>query len=194
MEEARALVAAEESRLGSQQTQATTVIAAVGVIASVGATLLVGFHGRKYEGPSVVVSRTHVSFVLVAAVFFGFFAVMGLLTAGFSAVGALRTDLDPERAILPQTLRTLFPDLLGNPPEISARSLLSLLASRLERIQEANARASEGLYIAVTQLGLGLVSGLIVAVVLAIGTTPTVQETRLLNTTAKTALIVKGTR
>jgi predicted ATP-grasp superfamily ATP-dependent carboligase len=82
LDEAGALVAAEQARFSALQAQATTIIAAVGVMAGIGATLLAGLQGRRFEAV-VLLLGTPVSLVLIAAVLVGILTITGLLAAGF---------------------------------------------------------------------------------------------------------------
>jgi hypothetical protein len=84
--------------------------------------------------------------------------------------------------------------MLGNPPTATTQALLTILASRLDRMHEATERAREGLRLAVTQLGVGIVGGLVLAGLLMAGTTSVVQETRLVNTPDKTAVVARRVR
>jgi hypothetical protein len=193
VEQARALVEAEEGRFVALQTQATTILAVIGVVASIGATFLAGFHGHRYE-VVVHVLGLSISLVLIAAIVIGSIAIVGLLVAGVFAIGALRTDPDPARHGLVAVVDAQFPGMLEDRPAQSAHVLLTLFAHQLAVRQKANARVREGLRLAITLLGLAVVSGLALAVLLTAGTASTVQETHLINTTAKAALTVKGVR
>jgi hypothetical protein len=194
VEQSRALVEAEDARFAGLQTQATTLLAVIGVIVSVASTLAASFRGRHYKLQVAFHSfagQISFSVVLVVALALGILSAAAFLAAGVYAIAAMRTD-DPEsvRMNLVSVVGRQFPTMLTDSSDTSAQALLALLARQLERRQRANARVSKGLQLTVAMLGVAIGLAAVLAVLLTAGTTSTAQDTHLTNR----VLRVSGTR
>lgn len=193
IEQARALVSTEEGRFAALQALATTLLAVIGVVATIGATLLAGLHGRAYE-LIVRVAGLHISLVALGAIAVGALSLGALLSSGAVAIGVLRRTPDPAPGMLVAVVGVQFPEMLEDAPEVSGRALLTLLAHQLAELQNANRGLRNALQAVVQRLAIALVSGLVLAVILMLGTASTVQDTHLVNTRPKDALAIKAVR
>jgi hypothetical protein len=193
IEQARALVSTEEGRFAALQSLATTLLAVIGVVATIGATLLAGLHGRIYE-LVVSVAGLHISLVAVVAIAVGVLSLGALLSSGTVAIGVLRRTPDAAPEILVAVVGDQFPGMLQDAPEVSGQALLALLAHQLAELQHANRSLRNALSAVVQRLAIAVVSGLVLAVILMLGTASTVQDTHVVNTRAKDALAIKAVR
>jgi hypothetical protein len=193
VEQARALVSTEEGRFAALQSLATTLLAVIGVVATIGATLLAGLHGRIYE-LVVSVAGLHISLVAVGAIAVGVLSLGALLSSGTVAIGVLRRTPDAAPEILVAVVGDQFPGMLQDAPEVSGQALLALLAHQLAELQYANRSLRNALSAVVQRLAIAVVSGLVLAVIVMLGTASTVQDTHVVNTRAKDALAIKAVR
>jgi hypothetical protein len=193
VEQARALVSTEEGRFAALQSLATTLLAVIGVVATIGATLLAGLHGRIYE-LVVSVAGLHISLVAVGAIAVGVLSLGALLSSGTVAIGVLRRTPDAAPEILVAVVGDQFPGMLQDAPEVSGQALLALLAHQLAELQYANRSLRNARSAVVQRLAIAVVSGLVLAVIVMLGTASTVQDTHVVNTRAKDALAIKAVR
>jgi hypothetical protein len=193
IEQARALVSTEEGRFAALQSLATTLLAVIGVVATIGATLLAGLHGRVYE-LIVSIAGLHVSLVALGAIAVGLLSLGALLSSGTVAIGVLRRTPDPAPEMLVAVVGDQFPGMLDDTPEVSGQALLALLAHQLAELQYATRSLRNALRAVVQRLAIATVSGLVLAVILMLGTASTAQDTHLVNTRAKDALAIKAVR
>jgi hypothetical protein len=193
VEQARALLSAEEGQLAAVQAQATTLLAVIGVIASIGAAFLGTVVGRDY-GLVVRINGYGISAVLLVVMVAGAIAAAGLLASGLSAIGAMRTQPDPKPEGLLPVVGDQFPAMLEQTAAAAARALLALLRYRLALWQSANERARKGVRLAVVYLGVAIVSGLTLVVLVLAGTTTPPQDAHVTNTTPTSAIAVRAVR
>ena len=194
IEQARMLVQVEEQRFAAQQSQATTLLAVVGVISSIGAGLLAVLDGRDFK-LHVTVFGLSFSLVLIAALVVGFFGViLGLLQAGQSALGIMQQKPDPAPEKLTPFVKDQFPEMLDGDEATVSRTLLSSMAGQLRAVQEANERISVNLKLVASRLARVVISGLALAILMLAGTGTHPQKVQLVNGDRENAVAVKGTR
>lgn len=188
------LVHVEEQRFAAQQSQATTLLAVIGVISSIGAGLLASLDGRDFKLPVTVLGQSP-SLVLVAALVVGFFGViLGLLQAGQSALGIMQQKPDPAPEKLTPFVKDQFPQMLDSDQPAASKILLSSMAGQLKVIQEANEKISVNLRLVASRLARVVISGLVLAILMLAGTGTHPQKVQLVNGDSESAVAVKPTR
>lgn len=170
VEQARALVQIEESRFAAVQTKTTTLLAVVGVVASIGGGLATGLNRPDYAVP-----------VFALVLLFGSIAGGVLLWSGAVALGALKKTPEPEPKSeqLMKVIRDRFPPLLDKEPEEAALALLPILAKQHSRVHKASEEVHKAFKQATRGLGLAVLSGLVMALLVVFGTTSKPQEVEL---------------
>lgn len=188
------LVQVEEQRFAAQQSQATTLLAVIGVIASIGAGLLAILDGRDFKLPVTVLGQSF-SVVLIAVLIVGLFGVvLGLLQAGQSALGIMQRKPDPAPEKLTPFVKDQFPQMLANDQAAASKILLSSMAGQLKVIQEQNEKISVNLKLVASRLARVVISGLVLAILMLAGTGTHPQQIRLVNDDPETAVAVEPTR
>lgn len=170
VEQARALVQIEEGRFAAAQTKTTTLLAVVGVVASIGGGLVVGLNGREY---------TALVFILMALS--GFIATGALLWSGAIALGALKKTPEPapKSEKLTKVISNGFAPLLDQESEQAALVLLPIIAKQHGRVHKASEEVHEGFKQASRVLSIAVISGLFMALLVVLGATGKPQEVRL---------------
>jgi hypothetical protein len=193
VEQARMLVQAEEARFSSAQSRATTLLALAGVLATLGGAVLTGLDGRDYE---LVVNLfgVDVSLVLIAVCVAGALAIGALLRGTAIAIGALQKKPDPRPDLLTTVVKDQFPTMLDQEPLDSSRFLLSLLTKRLELVQEAARDVTDAMRTAVRALAVAVVAGLVLSVIVLIGTTAKDHQVYLVKENGENSIAKRGSR
>ncbi len=170
VEQARTLVQIEESRFAAVQTKTTTLLAVVGVVASIGGGLAAGLNGREFA-----------FLVSIFAILFGSLAAGMLLWSGAVALGALKKTPEPtpKAEQLMKVIRDRFPPLLDKEPGEAALALLPILAKQHSRVHKASEEVHKAFKQASRGLGIAVLSGMIMAALVVFGATSKPQEVHL---------------
>lgn len=175
-EQARALVQIEEARFAGVQSRAIALLAAAGVIASVGGSVLTRLGDREFGLPLSIFDK-EISLVFIAACLTGGIAIFALLGSAAVALVALQKNPDPEPQRLIHVVNEQFPSMLSQEAAESSRLILLLLAGQLELVQEAIEKLNGALKGCVRLLSLALASGFALYAIVLFGTRSADQST-----------------